>query len=542
LMPNEIEAKFVVPDDEIAKQLRAIITIDTLKLTHGVTAHVHDTYFDTADRRLLAAGYASRRRHAAPDSAVQITVKQIVDVLGAIHEREELEITLTEDVPPAQWPESPARDRIMSIIGDAPLQTLFELRQTRAKRDVLKDESVIAEWSMDDVRVRAGNHHLKFAELEIELLPQGTTEDLANLAARVQDKWSLTPEGKSKFERALAFVDQVKAIPQKQRRRLPKIRLDDSMAQAARKTLLQHWERMLEHEAGARAGTDIEQVHDMRVATRRLRAALRVFADHLDADTYKPFIKMLQRTAHALGAVRDLDVFRDKAQKYLSTLPDERKAELDPLLAAWQTEYLHARGKLIELLDSHAYTRMKTEFAQLLRTPGAGAAATEMNDGTPIAQRVRDVVPIMLLRGWAIVHAYDESVCAPDVPLARLHQLRIASKDLRYTLEFFADVMNPNAQTLIEQMKQLQDHLGNLQDAVVACNLLYDFLTWGEWGHSARRSLHRPSTLIIAPAVAAYLSVRQSEIHELVQTFPQVWLPISQPAFRRQLLAVLVEW
>jgi CHAD domain-containing protein len=299
---------------------------------------------------------------------------------------------------------------------------------------------------------------------------------------------------------------------------------------------------MLDHEAGARAGTDIEQVHDMRVATRRMRAALRVFADYLDADTFKPFVKMLRRTGRTLGAVRDLDVFREKAQHYLDTLPDERKPELDLLLAAWQTEYQRARGELMELFDSDAYARVKTAFGKFLRTPGAGAAATEMREGEPIAHCVRDVLPIILLRGWAIVRAYDESVSTPDVPLTRLHQLRIASKGLRYTLEFFADVMNPKAQSLIEQTKQLQDHLGNLQDAVVACNILNDFLNWGEWSHAARRSLRRPRTLIVAPGVAAYLAARQNEIRELVQTFPQVWLPISQSEFRRQLLALMAAW
>jgi CHAD domain-containing protein len=383
---------------------------------------------------------------------------------------------------------------------------------------------------------------LKFAELELELKPQGTKEDLANLAARVQAEWNLAPEAKSKFERALALVDEAKAAPPKRRRRVPRIRLDDTMATAARKTLLLHWGRMLDHEAGARAGADIEQVHDMRVATRRMRAAFRIFADYLDDDAFKPFAKMLRRTARTLGAVRDLDVFREKAQHYLDTLPDERKSELDLLLAAWQTEYQRARGELMELFDSDAYARVRTAFEKFLRTPGAGAAATEMQDGEPIAQRVRDVLPIMLLRGWAIVRAYDASVSAPDVPLTRLHQLRIASKGLRYTLEFFADVMNPETQSLIEQMKQLQDHLGTLQDAVVACNILYDFLTWGEWSRAARRSLRRPRTLIVAPGVAAYLAVRQNEIRELVQTFPQVWLPISQPEFRRQLLALMAAW
>ena len=538
----EIEAKFVVTDDALAKHLQTVKAIGTLILADGVTRRVHDTYLDTRDRRLLAAGYAYRQRHAARDGALIVTVKQIKDEATAIHAREELELVLSEDVPPVQWQDSPARDRVLSISGDAPLHTLLELRQTRVKRDVMKDDSPIAEWSVDEVRVRAGNQRLKFAELEIELKAAGTPEDLAYLVERAQAEWNLASETKSKFERALAWVDEAKAAPPKRRRRVPKIRLDDTMAEAARKTLLLHWGGMLDHEAGAREGADSEEVHDMRVATRRMRAALRVFADHIDADAFKPYAKMLRRTARALGAVRDLDVFREKTQHYLDALPDERKSELAPLLAAWQTEYPRGRGELIALFDSDAFARFKTTFEEFLRVRGAGAAATEAKDGEPRAQRVRDVLPIILLREWAAVHAYDESVSAPDVPLTRLHQLRIASKGLRYTLEFFVDVLGPGAQSLIEQMKQLQDHLGNLQDAVVACNHLHDFLAWGEWSGAAPKSSRRPRTLIVAPGVAAYLAARQTEIHELVQSFPRVWAPISNSEFKNQLLALLAAW
>jgi CHAD domain-containing protein len=177
-----------------------------------------------------------------------------------------------------------------------------------------------------------------------------------------------------------------------------------------------------------------------------------------------------------------------------------------------------------------------------LRTPGAGAAFIETPESEPRAQRVRIVLPMILLRGWAAVRAYDGSVSAPDVPLTRFHQLRIASKGLRYTLEFFAGVMEPEAATLIDQMKQLQEHLGNLQDAVVACSTLRDFLTWGEWSRATRRSSRRPRTLVVAPGAASYLAVRQNEIHELVQTFPQVWTPIVDPDFKHRLLALIAAW
>ncbi len=437
---------------------------------------------------------------------------------------------------------------MLGIIGDEPLQTHLKLQQTRVARDVMKDGTAIAEWSVDDVRVRAGEKYLKFAELEIEIT-QGAEEDLASIEARVQELWGLVPETQSKFQRALAWVDQAQFKKKKraarkktQRRSILAITLDDAMAEAARKTLLLNWGRMLDHEDGARKGTDTEPVHDMRVATRRMRAALFVFGDYLDGDVFKPFAKMLRRTARALGAVRDLDVFREKTQRYLNSLPAERRSELDELLGAWQAEHERARCQLIELFDNDEFVRFKTEFDEFLRTPGAGAAPTETKDGEPIAHRVRDVLPMILLRGYAIVRAYDEAVSAPDVPVTRLHQLRVSSKGLRYTLEFFAGVVKPEVGALIEQVKGLQEHLGNLQDAVVACNNLRDFLTWGEWSQTERKSSRRPRSLIVAPGVAAYLAARQSDVHERVQTFPRVWAPIAHADFKRRLLDLIAAW
>ncbi len=543
----EIEAKFAITTATAAEQLKTVASIDTFQIAPGKTIRVRDTYLDTRDRRLLAAGYACRQRKQADHWL--ITLKQIRSVEGAIHAREELEITLPQDTPPAEWSDSPARERVLSLSGGASLQKLFELQQTRVQRDVLNNGEVIAEWSVDEVRARVGKAILQFAELEIEL-KGGTAADLTRIAAFVQAEWNLAPEPQSKFERALSWVDEIKsqnkkhgATKKSRRRSAPKIKLDDTMAEAARKTLLLHWERMLACEAGARTGNDIEQVHDMRVATRRMRAALRVFAEYLDADAFKPFAKMLRRTARALGAVRDLDVFREKARQYIEDLPAERKSELDTLLIAWQAEYQHARQVLLALFDSEAFVQFKTEFDKFLRTPGAGALPVATIDGErPIAHRVRNVLPMILLRGYADVRAYDVSVKKSDVPLTQLHQLRIASKGLRYTLEFFADVLKPDAQALIEHIKELQDHLGNLQDAVVACNILRDFLTWGKWSDVAQKSSRRRRALIVAPGVAAYLAARQNEIHDLVQTFPRVWSPVIHADFKRQLLALIAAW
>jgi CHAD domain-containing protein len=252
-----------------------------------------------------------------------------------------------------------------------------------------------------------------------------------------------------------------------------------------------------------------------------------------------PFAKGLRRAGRTLGAVRDLDVLHEKMQVYVETLPPERKTELDPLLAAWRIEHERARQELIDYLDSSRYARFKERFGQFLQTAEAGAPPLLTEDGDLIPHRVRHVLPVIVQERLASVRAHGEWVAAPDAPLQRFHRLRIASKELRYALEFFQEVLGPESKALISTMKALQDHLGNLQDAVVACNLLRDFLTWGTWGHEETTDSPWPTSPVVAPGVATYLAVRQTEIQTLVQSFPPVWAQVASLAFQKGVEAAL---
>ena len=91
---------------------------------------------------------------------------------------------------------------------------------------------------------------------------------------------------------------------------------DEAMSEAGRKAMYTHFLKMLANEAGTRLGEDIEALHDMRVSTRRMRAAYRIFADYYDPKIFAPFNKGLRRTGAMLGAVRDLDVLLEKAEAW----------------------------------------------------------------------------------------------------------------------------------------------------------------------------------------------------------------------------------
>jgi CHAD domain-containing protein/inorganic triphosphatase YgiF len=394
------------------------------------------------------------------------------------------------------------------------------------------------------------------AAVEIEVTGPSASLD-ANRAQTKSDLWQLlfetdlqyrpvSPEGelveRAEFpETPEQPMEQKVKTPTRKPPKRPGLKPGDPMAEAARKTFQLHFQRMLYHEPGTRLGEDIEELHDMRVATRRMRAAIPVFGDYLDMNQMAPFVKGMRRTGRALGAVRDMDVFWEKTQHYLDTPPPDQPADLDPLRAAWEAQREIARKRMLAYLDSKRYGRFKEKFWKFLQKPGAGALPVISGQSEPTPHRLRHVVPVAVYQRLGAVLAYDEWVTGPDVPMERLHQLRITAKGLRYTLEYFEEVLGPETKTLINEVKGLQDHLGDLQDAVVASNLLRDFLTWGTWGHAHAEGKKGfwPEEPIVAPGVAAYLATRQAELQHLLDTFPQAWGRFQRPEFG-QLVASVV--
>ena len=336
---------------------------------------------------------------------------------------------------------------------------------------------------------------------------------------------------------AAALADPLEEAPDDKKKR-PGILAADAMVEAAVKTLAFHFERMLEREEGTRLGEDSEELHVMRVSTRRMRMALVVFDDYLDRAEMRPVLKGLRRTGRVLGAVRDLDVFQEKTQLYLDALPPEHGGDLDDLLAACRAERDTQREHLVAYLDGGRYRAFVESFQELLEAPLSRLAAAPGRDHRP--QRVAQVLPGVLYRDMGEIWAFEGRLGGLGTPLPRFHALRKGCKGLRYTLEFFEDVLGEGARPLIKKVKNLQDHLGDLQDAVVTCGILRDFLTWGTWRHSGH-DLPGPLEVIVAPGAARYMAARQEEMERLVLGFPEVWPTVAGSEFSRELATVIAE-
>lgn len=299
----------------------------------------------------------------------------------------------------------------------------------------------------------------------------------------------------------------------------PGVLPDDHVAEAGRKVLRFHFARMLAREAGTRDGKDPEDLHAMRVATRRQRAAWRVFGAAFRPGRTKTYRGNLRDVAARLGAVRDLDVLLEAADTYRTDLPATEQRALEPLLSGWRTHRNDARRLLIRELDSDGYRRWLEDYGEFVRHEGLAVVPVVPTQ----PHRVRDTAASQILAAYEAVRAYEPVLRWADVET--LHELRIAGKWLRYTMEFVREALGPESATLIARVTAMQDHLGELKDADVTSHMVRSFLVENAGGLSGPESA----------AIARYLVVREKDLARLRRTVGASWRGVSGISFRRSL-------
>lgn len=307
---------------------------------------------------------------------------------------------------------------------------------------------------------------------------------------------------------------------------------DDPMAEAVRKVMYRQYRVMLANEAGCRSGKSIDAVHDMRVATRRLRVALKLFGSYYKRGLVRDLEEDLRRTGRTLGEARDLDVFNKTARQYLRSLPKQQRSGLDPLLAGWKRQRQVVNRELVDYFDSPRYRRLVDKLGDFLTTPGAGVAVVKRSAVAPV--QVRHLLASTLWQRYEAVRAYEVVLAA--APPETLHALRIEFKYLRYSLEFFQEALGPGAAGLIRQVIAVQDHLGEIQDGEVASRMLAEYLAKAYKEQANARTVETSDL----DGVTRYLSHRRDQSRQLTAAFPQMWKQIDSVKFRRRLAAILV--
>lgn len=310
--------------------------------------------------------------------------------------------------------------------------------------------------------------------------------------------------------------DEIIAVLREQRQ---PVSPDDTMAEAGRKILLAQFVEMLSHEAGSRAGEDPEEVHDMRVATRRMRSTLALLENYYKAKSIRGYALELRKIARALGGVRDLDVLIEDVNRYQASLEEEERAAVQPILDVLHAERAAARKTMLRVLDKGDYRRFVTDFATFLTKSGAGAKPLDNEDVQP--SKVRHILPTILYSHLGQVRAYDAVL--DDADEMALHALRIEFKRLRYAVSLFSDVLGTQVKDFIEELKVVQDHLGRIQDIATA--------------HAALGQIADDLDGASGKAIQRYLDALAEESDTLRAGVHEIWRRFNLKSVQKQLAA-----
>ena len=299
----------------------------------------------------------------------------------------------------------------------------------------------------------------------------------------------------------------------------PGVLADDHIAEAGRKVLRFHLARMVAREAGTREG---------RTPRSCTRCASRPGGSGRPGACSATRSNPSGRPATASGCGSSPPTSArsatstsssSRSRRYQHHQAPEEAAALEPLVRSWRVRRETSREVLVRELDSDRYRRWLDGYLAFVQTEGQGVHAV----GPTEPHRVRDTMPSRVWSAYEALRAYDAVMRWADV--ATLHELRIAAKWLRYTLEFVREALGRDAGPVIEKVVALQDHLGWLHDADVAAGLARGFLV----EHAG------DLTEVESAAIGRYLVDRERTLAKLRRTVGVPWRGVSSLAFRRSL-------
>lgn len=457
-MANEVELKLTIAGGDIAR-LKRHPSITAAASGKPVTRKLLSIYYDTPDLKLLDLGISLRVRRMSGQWFQ--AVKSAGKSLAGLHQRLEWEDIIAFDHPDFSKITEPELTRIFDNESlREQLAPIFHTEVSRTEWQLTWENGDHVELALDVGELVAGDHREPISEIELEL-KGGTTGRLFDLALTLQQDIPLTIENASKAQRGYArYRPQPPGVARAQHSRLTaQMSGHDAFRQIAWECLhhLQGNHDMVLH------GSDIEGVHQMRVALRRLRSALAVFRSIASRESCNDLLTELRWITDLLGKARDLDVFLEQTlppmlvqlHGHAGLLSLQKKAQ-----SARQRAYREARAAL----GSQRYQRMLLAIGAWLENERWRNADTPDLALIDIARNTLNKRYKQLRRhGKRLMHMHPEE----------RHATRIAAKKLRYAGEFFAGLYPARAtRGLLSPLREVLEILGMLNDIAVTENLI----------------------------------------------------------------------
>jgi CHAD domain-containing protein len=412
------------------------------------------TYYDTDDLR-LARWSASLRHRPSEGWTVKLPAERDAPFLV----RPEIVFEGNGSAPPAE-----AVELVRGFVRGEELHERVRMTTIRRRSGLHDAQGRLVAAVVDDaVSVQNGEGpRTAFRELEVEIGDEMTPGLLDALVERLRQAGAGAPTQTAKYIRALG-----KTAPLTPEIAVTDLGPEATAGDAVQRAIALSVIRLIRHDPVMRLDLDPEGVHQARVATRRLRSDLRTFRSLLRSGFVSSLRDELGWLAGSLGEVRDGDVLLERLRRRAGELPDAEQDPAAPVLATLQANRDAAHASLLETLASRRYVVLLDRLVDAANDPALSDDA-----GAPAAE----VVPGLVRRPWHKLAKRVENL-PESPPDEELHAIRIRTKRARYAAEAATPIAGKPARAFARAAAELQEVLGELNDAVVAARWLEHWAT-----------------------------------------------------------------
>jgi len=465
---TEIELKLALAQDPGANLVHSLARTPLLAGNKPQRLLLHNVYYDTPDHQLLQRGMVLRLRRVGTGARVRWlqTLKTGDRGDSALSRRGEwespvagpqLSVALLQTTP---WAEMDPHGLVY-----AQLQPCFSTEFARTRWTLPWADGNVVEVALDLGRVVAGPRHRAIREFELEL-KAGQASCLFDVAHQLAQVVAVIPSGTSKSERGYALAGAAPATGS------TGLLVPQTLEALAQTVLQGAFLQFTSHLLALHADDDPEQVHQARVAWRRLRSARRLFGPIL-RPPYPLLPNALQPLLDRLGAVRDMDVARTESLPRVATAYSAgdplRARQWQQMLGRLQRAGTKLRKDLLQALDDPATGQALLRMTQWLDALAAPKSPDAANAPAVAAESPR-AWALRKMRAW---RRKLRTASASTDDTVRLHQVRILAKRLRYGIDALRPLLpTRRAKRWHALATRLQSGIGLQRDAMLAATLV----------------------------------------------------------------------
>lgn len=444
---TETERKYEAPSDASLPDLTEITGVATGPEEFDLEA----TYFDTDDYRLARAGVTLRRRVGGEDEGWHLKLPQGED------SRQEVRVPLGRAV---KQPPKDLTSLVRAHTRGSGLAPVAEIRTNRRRWQLTNGNGELLAEVVDDVvtaqTMGSSTTTTSWREIEVELGENGTRKLLDTVEQHLGEAGITPSSSKSKLSQVIGV----------KRDAIPTITKKSTAGEVVLAYLHEQRAALQNQDPRVRRNED-DAVHQMRVATRRMRSALQAFGKLVDREATRTLTDELKWLASVLGTSRDLEVLRMRFEDALHSLPPE--VVLGDVAARMTRHFAPLEAKAhkesVAALDDKRYFSLLNSIDALLANP----PFTSLASG-----KAKDVLPKLVEKARHRLDVRVEAALEATDNDEPLHEARKAAKRLRYSAEVAEPALGKHAKALRKRAKDVQTLLGEHQDSVVARPVLLE--------------------------------------------------------------------